>query len=166
MSIQITGGDVVDMAVQTEAEGERFYRAAAERADNPEARELFAYLADEEVRHKQTFEGLSGSIVVTEIDPTTWEEGIAYIRATIDRAFFAGTGAPIRAIMREATVEDMLRQAIAFEQQTLLFFGALRDLVQPLNRPIIDSIVAEERGHVRRLTAILQRDATENTDRQ
>ena len=155
MSIQITGGDVVDMAVQTEIEGERFYRAAAERAASAEARELFIYLANEEVRHKETFEALSDRIVVTEIDPTTWEEGIAYIRATIDRAFFSGTNAPIRAIALGATVEEMLRQAIAFEQQTILFFGALRDLVQPPNRPIIDRVVAEERHHVRRLAAML-----------
>jgi len=155
MSIQITGGDVVDMAVQTEIEGERFYRAAAERADNPEARELFTFLAEEETRHRQTFEALGDSIVVTEIDPTTWEEAIAYIRATIDRAFFSGTRAPIRTIALQATVGDILRQAIAFEQQTLLFFGALRDLVQPLNRPIIDRIVVEERSHVTRLAAML-----------
>ena len=159
MSIQITGGDVVDMAVQTEVEGERFYRAAAERADNAETRDLFAYLADEEVRHKQAFEALSDRIVVTEIDPTTWEEGIAYIRATIDRALFSGSNAPIRTIALEATVDELLRQAIAFEQQTLLFFGALRDLVQPPNRPIIDRIVSEERGHVRRLAAMLSPEA-------
>lgn len=155
MSIQITGGDVVDMAVQTEIEGERFYRAAAERADSAEARELFIYLADEELRHQQAFEALSDHIVISDIDPTTWEEGIAYIRATVDRAFFSDAKAPIRAIALQATVDDMLHQAIAFEQQTLLFFGALRDLVQPPNRPIIDRIVAEERGHVRRLAAML-----------
>lgn len=155
MSIQFSGGDVVDMAVQTEIEGERFYRAAAERADNTEARTLFVYLADEEARHREAFEALSDDIVVAEIDPTTWEEGIAYIRATVDRAFFSGAGAPIRTISLESTVEGMLRQAIAFEQQTLLFFGALRDLVQPPNRPIIDRIVVEERGHVRRLAAML-----------
>lgn len=160
MSIQITGGDVVDMAVQTEVEGERFYRAAAQRSnDSAEARALFTYLADEEARHKQAFEALSDSIVVTEIDPTTWEEGIAYIRATVDRAFFQGANAPIRTVAQGASVEDMLRQAIAFEQQTLLFFGALRDLVQSPNRPLIDRIVAEERGHVRRLSAMLSPEA-------
>lgn len=56
-------------------------------------------------------------------------------------------------------MDDMLRQAIAFEQQTLLFFGALRDLVQSSNRPIIDRIVAEERAHVRRLSAMLASEA-------
>ena len=159
MSIQIPAVTSSIWPWQTEVEGERFYRAAAQRADRAEARELFVFLANEEARHKQAFEALSDSIVVTEIDPTTWEEGIAYIRATIDRAFFQGTNAPIRTVALEATMDDMLRQAIAFEQQTLLFFGALRDLVQSSNRPIIDRIVAEERAHVRRLSAMLASEA-------
>ena len=158
MSILFTGGDIIDLAVQTEIEGERFYRAAAERADDPTVRDLFLFLAGEEVRHRETFEGLSDSIVVAEIDPTTWQEGVAYIRATVDRAFFSGPGAPIRVISASATVPEMVRGAIAFEQQTLLFFGALRDLVQPPNRPMIDVIVAEERSHVRRLAELLPSD--------
>ena len=158
MSIHMLGGDALEMAVQTEIEGERFYRAAAERTTNAEARELFTFLADEELQHRHAFEELSDAIVMTAIDPTSWEEGIAYIKATVDRALFSGTDAPIRTIAVEATLEGMLRQAIAFEQQTLLFFGALRDLVQSPNRPLIDRIVAEERGHVRRLSAMLPSD--------
>lgn len=161
MSILITGGDVIDLAVQTEVEGERYYRAAAERAAETKARDLFLYLADEEVRHREVFESLSDSIVITEIDPTTWQEGLAYIQATVNRAFFSGPGAPIRAISSSTTLDDMVRQAIAFEQQTLLFFGALRDLVQPPNQPMIDHIVAEERNHVRRLAAMLPAGAAE-----
>ena len=52
---------------------------------------------------------------------------------------------------------DAVAQAIEFEQQTLLFFYALRDLAQPVNRPIIDKIVEEERRHVRQLAALRER---------
>jgi len=74
MSIQLTGADVIDLAVQTEIRGEKFYREAMGQADRADARSLFDYLAQEEVRHKQVFQGLSPSIVVTEIDPTTWDD--------------------------------------------------------------------------------------------
>ena len=60
MSIQLSGADVIDLAVQTEVRGERFYRQAAQAADKPQARQLFSFLADEEVRHKKLFQGLSG----------------------------------------------------------------------------------------------------------
>lgn len=154
MSIQLSGADIVDLAVQTEVRGERFYRQAADAADRPEARELFVYLANEEVRHKQVFEGLASAITVTEVDPTTWEEAMAYIEATVDREFF-DPEAPIRTVAVAQDVGGMLRQAIQFEQQTLLFFHTLRDLVRKPTVPIIDGIIKEERSHVRRLSAML-----------
>ena len=156
MSIQLSGADLIDLAVQTEVRGEAFYRQAASQATTPQAKELFTYLAEQESLHKQTFQGLSSAIVVTEIDPTTWQEALAYIESTVDRAFFTAA-APIRAIPAEATETDMLNRAIEFEQQTLLFFYALRDLAQPVNRPIIDKIVEEERRHVRQLAALRER---------
>ena len=153
MSIQLSGADVIDLAVQTEVRGERFYRQAAQAADKPQARQLFSFLADEEVRHKKLFQGLSGAIVVTEIDPMTWQEAVEYIAATVDQAFFK-PDAPIRAVPQGATVNEMLTQAIEFEKQTLLYFYSLRDLVQPSNVPLIDRVIAEEKSHVRRLSAM------------
>lgn len=155
MSIQLSGADVLDLAVQTELRGERFYRAAAQAAEDAAARALFAHLASEEVRHKETFLALSPEIVVTEIDPSAWEEVQGYIEATVERAFF-DADAPIQAVPLAPDVPGMIRQAIAFEQQTLLYFYTVRDLVQPSNRPLIDRILAEERSHVRRLAAMLR----------
>ena len=154
MSIQLTGADVIDLAVQTEVRGERFYRQAAANVGQGEARELFIHLANEEVRHKQVFAGLSSAIVVTDIDSTTWDEAIAYIEATVDHEFF-GSAAPIRAIPLGETVGEMIHQAMGFEKQTLLFFYGLRDLVQSPNRPLLDGIIGEEKMHIRRLADML-----------
>jgi rubrerythrin len=153
MSVQLSGADLIDLAIQTETRGERFYRQAAAAATQPEAKELFTYLGDQEVVHKRTFERLSGAIVITDIDPNTWDETLAYIEATVDAAFFR-KDAPIRGIPGGTSVEDMLTQALQFEQQTLLYFGSLRDLVQPTHRTIVDQIMSEERSHVRRLAAM------------
>jgi rubrerythrin len=154
MSILLSGADVIDLAVQTEMRGERFYRAAAQAADDAEARALFVHLADEELRHKEIFLNLSPQIVVTETAPSAWDDVMGYIEATVDRAFF-DEEAPIRAVALAGDVPGMIHQAIAFEQQTLLYFYAVRDLVQRANRPLIDRILAEERSHVRRLSAML-----------
>jgi rubrerythrin len=156
MSIQLSGADIIDVAVQIEVRGEGFYRAAAARAEGSEARQLFGHLGDEEVRHKRIFQALSPSIVNTEMDPATWDEAEQYIAATVDASFFSRADAPIRAIPEAATTDSMLRQAIEFEKQTLLYFYALRDLVHPANRPILDGVVAEEKSHVRRLAALLK----------
>jgi rubrerythrin len=155
MSVLLSGADLIDLAVQTETRGERFYRQAAAATAKAEAKELFTYLGDQEVLHKRTFERLAGAIVATEIDTTTWDDALAYIEATVDSAFF-GKDAPIQNIPAGTSVEEMLAQAIGFEQQTLLYFGSLRDLVQPANREVVDQIMVEERSHVRRLAAMLK----------
>jgi len=155
MSLQLSGADLLDLAIETERRGERFYRAAERAAADPGAKELFRELADQEIAHRRTFERLGGAIVITEIDPSDWDEALAYIRATVDSTFFADD-APIHQVAVGPTVADMLRQAIAFEQQTLLYFSSLRDLVQPANRPLVDQVIAEERSHVRRLAAMLK----------
>ncbi|HHX63723.1 MAG TPA: hypothetical protein GX702_02420 [Chloroflexi bacterium] len=155
MSILLSGTDVIDLAVQLETQGEAFYRQAGQNTAAPEAAALFAELAEEEARHRETFQGLSSAIRVTEIDPTTWEEAAGYIEATINREFF-GPDAPIlEAAAAGNDLPTLFRRAIAFEQQTLLFFYTLRDLVQPANRHIIDRIIAEEKRHVFNLAARL-----------
>ena len=151
MSIQLSGGDVIDLAVQTEVRGERFYRAAAEGASSQQAKDLFQYLADQELIHKKVFEGLSSAIVITDIDATAWDEAMAYIAATVGREFFS-VEAKIRAIPLGATEDDRIGQAIEFEKQTLLFFYGLRDLVQATNKETVDEIIDQEKSHIRRLS--------------
>jgi rubrerythrin len=153
MSVQLTGADLIDLAVQTERRGERFYRDAEAATTQADAQTLFKYLGDQEVVHRKLFERLGSAIVVTEIDPTAWDEALEYIEATVDSAFFT-KDAPIRRIPEGATTTEMLSLAIEFEQQTLLYFASLRDLVQPANRELVDRIIAEERSHVRRLAAM------------
>ena len=130
--------------------GERFYREAAERAEDRTAKDFFTHLAEQEVRHKKVFEGLSSVISITDIDATTWDEAMGYIEATVEREFFS-PGAQIRTIPQGASLSDMVKQAIGFERQTLLFFYGLRDLVQKTNTAILDDIINEEKTHIRRL---------------
>ncbi|MHB1357815.1 MAG: ferritin-like domain-containing protein [Anaerolineae bacterium] len=153
MGILLSGADIVDIALQTETRGEVFYREAVGLSTSPEARELFTYLADQELQHKLIFANLGGAIIETEIEAVEWQEALEYINATVGQTFFADK-APIRSIPAGSTVREMIERAIAFEQQTLLFFYTLRDLVQPANRSLIDTIVSEERTHVRRLSAM------------
>jgi len=153
MGILLSGADIIDLAVQTEVQGEAFYREAVSKADTKEARDLFTYLAEQEKQHKLVFSQMGDSIVIADLEPAEWQEALDYINATVSQTFFSD-GTPIRAIPDGSTVREMVERAIDFEQQTLLFFYTLRDMVKPANRALVDSIVAEERIHVRRLAAM------------
>ena len=155
MGIQLTAEDVIDFAVQTEEQGERFYRQAAELAEEDEARDLFEYLADQEERHRLVFQGLGDAVVPSAIDATEWQEALGYISAAVDQEFF-GQDAALRQIAPGASTEEMLRQAMTFERETLLFFYGLRDLVNLSSRALLDDIIAEEKSHMRQLAALIE----------
>jgi len=144
------------MAIQTEVKGEAFYREAIQSASTPEAVELFTYLAEEEAHHKIIFEIMGSSIVTADQELAEWQEALDYINATIEQSLYSD-GSAIRSIPEGATVAEMIDRAIAFEQETLLFFYTLRDMVQPANRDLVSRVVAEERLHVRRLAAMRTR---------
>jgi len=154
MAIQLDGLDVLDLAIQTEERGEAFYRQAVRLAETDEAKELFTYLADQETVHRTTFEALAKDVTLVETSSADWQEIAEYIAATVDRAFFSDQGA-IGSVPQAASVQEMIRAAMTFEKETLLFFYQLRDLVRPAHREAIDQIVDEEKTHVRRLAAML-----------
>jgi len=156
VSIQVSGTDVIDLAVQTEVRGERFYREAATSAVSQRSKALFEYLADEEQNHRETFVKLGETVVSEDVQPAILEEAMSYIEAAVDTAFFRESTSPLHAITKDTTEEELLEQALAFEKETLLFFIGLLDLVRPASRKIVERIAAEERRHIARLHRMLQ----------
>ena len=119
MSIQMSGADVIDLAVQTETRGELFYREAAARTGGGATRELFEYLAGEELRHKQVFSDLGEQVTSEDVQPGILEEAMSYIEATVDMAFFRESYSPLHRIPADATEVQLLEQALAFCRQHL-----------------------------------------------
>jgi hydrogenase maturation protease len=67
----------------------------------------------------------------------------------------------VRERLRETEVEFLevslggLRLAIGFEKDTLLFFYDLRDMASVAEQTTINSIIVEEKQHLRRLAKLL-----------
>ena len=57
-----TAGEVFDLAIQVEANGERYYRFAQSRVIRDRLRELLTWLADQEVQHAGTLEHLKEEV--------------------------------------------------------------------------------------------------------
>ncbi|HBF37587.1 MAG TPA: hypothetical protein DDW50_09730 [Firmicutes bacterium] len=53
--------DALELAMKIEQDGENFYRGLAEKATNSGFREIFIQLADDEVKHYQSFKSMQQS---------------------------------------------------------------------------------------------------------
>ena len=82
-----SGFEVIRAAMEVEKNGHRFYAAMAEKANSPVAREIFAWLAQDEVGHLETLEKL----VSRYQDGAFWEDEevfLPYLRRFADRQIF------------------------------------------------------------------------------
>lgn len=153
MSILFSPREVIEMAVRTERAGYAFYNKAMETVKDEELKETLRYLRNQEEVHQQTFEKLSKEVKELEV-PYNWEEASLYIKAMTDSAFFSGEDKAIQRVRESKSEKEILKSAIDFEKETLLFFSELSRMMRPSDREVVEKIMQEEREHIRRLSAL------------
>lgn len=157
MPLQYSAPEVMEMAVQTEKGGKLFYETVAAQQQDPNLKSLFGFLASEEANHIRTFEEIARSIRVTPAEePYNWEEVVPYLRAVTESRYFLGSGTALLLAKESATPLDALKNALAFEKETLVFYVQVRDMVSEHNRPAVDKLINEEKAHIRKLAGIME----------
>lgn len=152
MSILLSGEEIFSLAKEIEKSGEAYYKTIAASTDSKDLKELFEYLAEQEVRHFRYFDRLSREYPEFTIDADEWEQTSAYIKATTDSRFFVGEDKAIslaRTVTEPAAAIDI---AIGFEKDTLLFFYELLNLTPAGSRAAAADIVEEEKRHIKMLS--------------
>lgn len=148
----LSAAEVLGLAIETEKAGKEYYEIAAETAQTPALRDLFRFLAGEEVKHEKLFRQLqSGLSEKPQELPYDWEELSGYLKTITDSRFFLNPNKAI-SLARSAQNElEAVEYALQFEKETLLFYLELNRVVKPEQRQVIDEITAQERMHIKRL---------------
>ena len=152
MSIVLSSDEILTMAMEIEKSGKAFYTAVAERTDDPEMRDFFRFLAEEEDRHYAYFSRLEKEAPALEIGNEDWEEISEYIRATTDSRFFIGEDRAIRQAKQADGIIEAVDTAIGFEKDTLLFFYELYQVTPSASKAAAGDIIDEEKRHIRMLS--------------
>jgi rubrerythrin len=147
----------MEMAVETEKGGKLFYETVAAQSKDENLKGLFSYLADEESKHIYVFESIAKTIkVAADETPADWEEVSLYLKAVTDSRYFLGPDKALALAKDAKSPSQAVKLALAFEKETLVFYLEAADMVPALNRPAVESLIREERAHVRKLTGLLQ----------
>lgn len=155
MTTYFSGDEIIKMAVQTEETGYEFYRLAQDNAKSQELKDLFEYLADAELRHKETYLSLKDAISETPQGvPIDWDELGLYIKAMTDSSFFVGGEKNVNLAAKTKDEKEAVDFAMGFEKDTLLFFYQILDIVKSADRPVVEKIVQEEKDHIKKLAEI------------
>jgi len=156
MAIQFNADEILGIAEGIEKNGQAFYRRAAEVAKEEGLEKLFLELADWEAGHEKLFAQMRAGITDEERSSTAFDpegESELYLRATADAHVFVANKDAAALIKGKESGEEILRLALDFERDSILFFLGMRDMVPArLGADKVDEIVKEEMRHVAYLT--------------
>jgi rubrerythrin len=150
MSFDFNADDILQMAEQIERNGANFYRESAEAVAEASAKELLLNLAAMEDDHEKTFADLRSALSDKEKEATVFDpqgEAAGYLKALADtRVFFEKQ-------IDSNKMEDILKEAIIAEKDSIVFYLGMKDLVpESLGKGRIDDIIKEEMAHIKTLS--------------
>src|SRR4030042_3348971 len=138
--------DIVEVAIWIEENGANFYRYAVQIAGKEEVKTLFRHLADEEMKHQQTF-----TEILAGMDPSLPPEGYdgeyaAYLHSYVDNRLVFKTDAlagETDKIRDEASAFDF---AIRREPDSILYYREIREFLPADRRGGSARVNTEGRG--------------------
>ena len=138
--------EIIDLALQIEQNGEKIYRNALRHVANPAISTVLEKLADEELNHIEWFASLKESIQSTTDDPELVEMGKTILKGVLGTQAFSLKDINFSKISR---INDLLKLAIEFERDTILFYEMIRPLLDhPEEMDHLNKIIAEENQHI------------------
>jgi rubrerythrin len=152
MSIPLSADEIFEMAEQMERNGARFYRRAAQEVGDSGARQLFRGLAAMEDQHEKAFAAMRADLSEQEREPTVadpYGEAVLYLRGMADGHVFDLKANPAEWLTGKETVEEILRTAIGFEKDSIVFYLGMKEMVpERLGQHRVDAVMKEEMGHI------------------
>lgn len=154
MSEMFDASEIFQFAIRIEENGEKFYRLMANKFEGGKLKDTFSFLADEEVRHKKTFEKFLSKIESYEPAESFPGEYFQYLRSYADEHIFTKENTTYLAAGKIDNEKHALQFAIDREIDSILYYLEAKNLVSEDKKKEIDRIVDEERHHYLKLLEI------------
>jgi rubrerythrin len=152
MTLVFNAGEAVEIAVEIERNGQRFYRQASERAGDAELRRALAELADMEKDHEDAFLDVKGRLTTDQSPEIAYDpnnEVVQYLGAIADVVVFNVRTDWSDVIEGTESVEELLKLALQLERDSVAYYVGLAQLVPAkLGRSVIERLIREEMDHV------------------
>jgi rubrerythrin len=155
MAAFFSGNEVLQVAVRIEENGFSFYETLMLNATRPDLKAAYDYLAGEEKVHKQVFLKLmeaAGKDYAVESYPG---EQAAYVKALADSVVFT----PEKTKELASSMPDDMKAldtALGFEKDSIVFYSEVRNLVREQDRRFVDSVIDQEKHHIKRILDLKQ----------
>jgi rubrerythrin len=149
--------DVLEFAMRIEENGADFYRLAMQITNDEEMKQTFACLADDELTHKKTFGRILATIGENPPAESYPGEYADYLRNYIDNTAVFTKSVMERELAAVTDTLSALDFALRREQDSILFYHEIKNMVPPGQHAALDLIIEEERRHFSKLSELKKR---------
>ncbi len=149
--------EILEIAIQMETDGIKFYAAAAEKATDDHAKATLLSLSDWEKTHRAKFIQLKEEIMESEkaiVNPDG--QASLYLEAFATGAIFDISQNPLENLSPDTKVSDVLKIAISLEKDAVCCYLGIKMLVSGhKSKEKVNQIIEEEMEHIRILSELL-----------
>lgn len=145
--------EILQLAMKIEENGEGFYRHAKGLAGDAKMKDLFGFLAGEEIKHKKAFQDMASKLETYEPPESYPGEYFAYLRSYAENIVFSPKEME-KELARITDVDGAVEFAIQREIESILYYLEAKGLVPRGQQDQIDKIIDEEREHYLRLIEV------------
>jgi rubrerythrin len=154
MSIALSMGELLNIAIGIERQGIAFYDTMARSVGNTATGETFQYLADMERRHLQLFQDMLSETGDSNVSESYSEEQAGYLKGLVESAVFSDEMASSEMLNHAESDVSSLETAISAEKDSILFYYEMRDIVPRNIHQMVEQIMNEEKLHLRQLAEL------------
>lgn len=155
MSHLFRGSEIVNIAIQIEKNGETYYTTLARSLKNEKVKKLFQFLAAQEEKHVSAFGRILPQVEKYEPHGESYSgEYENYMKALADSHIFTEESAGEVVAQKVKTEVEAMDMALGFEKDSILFYSEMKKFVPKSEHKILDSLIEQERGHLRKISDI------------
>jgi rubrerythrin len=150
MAVLFSAREIAEAAVEKEKKRRGFYAAVSELSTNEGMKELFQFLTEEEDKHVAAFAQIRDHLPQDAHSEEYTADMEAYMDSVIDDRLYASIDS--RAFVQETiTAKTVFRLAIGFEKDAILYFREFLPYLTESDRKVVEDLIEEEKGHIRKL---------------
>lgn len=146
--------EAIELAINMEEEGVRFYGLAIDKARDEEMKDLFSLLREKEYEHINTFRSFHSDMTSSQeygdadlylLDP----EVSSYLNAYIESTVFPVKGAAEEALSGIRETKDILKLGMQVEKDSIHYYQELSShSPYPDAAVVLNKIIEEEKKHL------------------
>jgi rubrerythrin len=165
MATNLSLEDLFRVAERMERRGAEFYRQAARDCPNEEGGKVLAHLAELEDEHEQVFSAIGQHATQQKKAVPLAPRAAAQCRVVADLVLGDLTNDLRQRFRGKHSTRDILREAIDFEKDTIVFLTQLCTMLErPADKRKVQQVLREELSHVMLLGSQLAGDRPRGGD--